>query len=86
MFRAMSTQYVSILQIFQIFFPQASKASHSQLSKRFHSISERVFSKHIKKKASISAERRRSKISKKKFRTNTKKNSSTQKKDYFQFI
>ena len=66
-------------------FPKASKTFHFQLPKRFHSVSERVFSKPIKRGASRSSERRRSKISKRKFRTNTKKNSSTQKKNYFKF-
>ena len=66
-------------------FTKASKTIHSQLSKRFHSVSERAFSKPIKRRASRSSKRRRSKISNKKFRTNTKKNSSTQKKNYFKF-
>ena len=66
-------------------FPKASKTIQSQLSKRFHSVSERVFKKPIKRRASRPSERRRSKISKRNFRTNTKKNSSTQKKNYFKF-
>ena len=52
---------------------------------RHAKVSERVFSKPIKRGASRSSERRRSKISKKNFRTNTKKNSSIQKKNYFKF-
>ena len=32
-------------------FPKASKIMHSQLPKRFHSVSERVFSKPIKRRA-----------------------------------
>ena len=46
-------------------FPKASKTIHSQLPERFHSVSERVFSKPIKRGALRSSERRRSKISKK---------------------
>ena len=61
-------------------FPKASKTIHSQLPKRFHSVSERVFRKPIKRRTSRSSEKRRSIISKKKFRSNTKKNSSTQKR------
>ena len=60
-----------------------SKAFHSQLSKTFHSVSESVFSKPIKRKASRPSERRRSNISKRNFGVNTKKNSSTQKKEIF---
>ena len=46
-------------------FPKASKTIHSQLPKRFHSVSERVFSKLIKRRAPRSSERRRSKMTKK---------------------
>ena len=67
------------------FFPKALKTIHSQLPKRFHSVSERVFSKPFKRRASRSSERRCSKILKRSFRTNTKKNSSTQNKNYFKF-
>ena len=66
-------------------FTKSSKTIHSQSLKRFHSISERVFSKPIKRRASRSSERRLSKISRRSFRTNTKKNSSTHKKNYFKF-
>ena len=62
-------------------FPNASKTIHSQLPKRFHSVSEQVFSKPIKRRASRSSERRRTKKQKRNFRTNTKKNSSIQKKN-----
>ena len=55
-------------------FPKASKTFHSQLSKRFHLVSERVFFKTIILRALRSSERRPSKISKESFRTNTKKN------------
>ena len=61
--------------------PKALKTIHSQLSRRFHSESEREFSKPIKRRASRSSDKRRSKISKRYFRTNPKKNSSTQKKN-----
>ena len=50
---------------FSKIFPKASKTIHSQLPKRFHSVSERVFCKPIKRRASRSSERRRSKLSKK---------------------
>ena len=58
-------------------FPKSSKTSHFQSPSRFHSVSERVFSKPIRRRASRSSERN--------FKTNTKKNSSTQKKNYFKF-
>ena len=65
-------------------FSKVPKTIHSQLSKKFHSVSEQVFSKPIKRRASRSSEGRRSKISKRNFKK--KKNSSTQKKCYFKFI
>ena len=65
--------------------PKASKTIHSQLSKTFHSVSERVFSKPIKRRASRSSETKRNKSSKESFRTNTKKNSSTQKENDLNF-
>ena len=54
-------------------FSKTSKTIHSQLSGKFLSVSERVFSKPIKRRPSGSLERRRSKISKINFRTNTKR-------------
>ena len=55
-------------------FSKTSITIHSQLSKKFHFVSLRVFSKPIRRRASRSSERRRSKPSTKTFRTNTKKN------------
>ena len=66
------------------FFPKASKTIRSQLSKKIF-VKFRVFSKPIQRRASRSSERRHSKVSRRHFRTNTKKNSSTQKKNYFKF-
>ena len=45
-------------------FPKASKTIHSHLPKRFHPVSEQLFSKPIMRRASRSSERRRCKISK----------------------
>ena len=75
----LSSPYISKI------FPKISKTLYSQLSKNFHSVSERVFSKSKKRRTSRSSERRRSKITKKIFRTNTKNNSSTRKKNYLEF-
>ena len=55
-------------------FHKTSKTIQSLLSKNFHSVSERMFSKPIRRRASRSSEKIRSEILKKKyFRVNTKK-------------
>ena len=66
------------------FVTRTSRTIYSQLFERFHSVSERVFSKPIKRRASRPLDRRHSKISKKKFRTNTKKILYT-KQEFFKF-
>ena len=80
-----SAQDVSIIPKIQKFFPRLQKQFIlNYLSTKFHSISERVFSKPNKRRATRPSERRRNTISKRNFRVNKKKNSSTQnKKSYF---
>ena len=63
-------------------FAKTSKRIHFKLSERFHSVSERVFAKNIRWRASRFSERRRSKLSKINFGINIIKNASTQNKNW----
>ena len=55
-------------------FPKTSKTIHPPLSKKFHSIPQRISSKLTTRRAKGSSKSRRSKISKRNIRTHTKKN------------
>ena len=59
----------------RLYSPNNSKTIHSQLSKKVHSVSERVLDKPIKRRSSRPSVIKRSEISKKKIRVNRKKNS-----------
>ena len=54
-------------------FSNTSKTTQSEMSKRFHSVSDRVFGKPIKRRASKHPERKLSIMSKRQYRINTKR-------------
>ena len=66
------------------FFSKTSKTIHPPLSKKFHSIPQRMFSKLTTRQAKGSSKSRHSKISKKNIRTHTKKNFVALKENYFE--
>ena len=64
-------------------FPKTSKTIHPPLSKKFHSIPQRMSSTLATRQAKVSPKSRHSKTSKRNIRTHTKKKFTAEKENYF---